>query len=214
LGVEAMRMQYARILTIALLALVLVAPVAVFAQALTVATDKKAYIPGETVVVTGTAPAGSWVGISVVNPAGKEVDYKMVQADAAGKFSTTFKLPSKLPYGDWVAGEYTVVAYLGSVTASAKFVLSPGAKAVGKVVDAKGNPVADAEILVVETGDYAKSKADGTFELYTTPGTVTVRVSKAGYVSVEKAVTLVAGENDLGVVTLTSLEDVGSYTKC
>jgi methyl-accepting chemotaxis protein len=201
-----MKMLYPKVLAIALL-VVLVAPIA-FAQALTVSTDKRTYIPGETVVVSGSAPAGSWIGISIVNPAGKEVDFKMVQADATGRYSTSVKLPSKLPYADWIAGEYTVTAYLGSSTAKTTFVLSAGARALGKVVDVKGNPLADAEIVVVETGDYAKSKADGSFELYTSPGTVTVRVSKAGYTKFEKSYTLTIGDNDLGTITLQSLEDV------
>ncbi len=194
-------------ITLLLLALLIaVAPIA--AQAITVATDKHIYIPGETVIVSGTAPANSWVGISVVNPAGKEVDYKMVQADPTGRYTTSIKLPSKLPYADWIAGEYTVYAYLGATRVATTFILSAGSRAVGKVVDAKGNPVADAEILVVETGDFAKSRADGSFELYTSPGTVTVRVSKPGYTRVERTVTLVLGDNDLGTIAIQPLDEI------
>lgn len=194
------------LLLLTLLVAVAVAPVV--AQALTVSTDKRTYIPGETVVVSGTAPAGSWVGIAVVNPAGREVDYRMVQADAAGRYTASVKLPSKLPYADWIAGEYTVYAYLGATRAAATFILSAGSKAIGRVVDAKGNPVADAEVLVVETGDLARSRADGSFELYTSPGTVTVRVSKPGYTRAEKTVTLALGDNDLGTIAIQPLDEV------
>ncbi|MEM4844510.1 MAG: carboxypeptidase regulatory-like domain-containing protein [Ignisphaera sp.] len=197
------------ILTLLLLALLVAAAIApVVGQALTVSTDKPTYIPGETVVVSGTAPAGSWVGIAVVSPAGKEVDYRMVQADAAGRYTVSIKLPSKLPYADWIAGEYTVYAYLGASRVATTFILSAGSRAFGKVVDARGNPVADAEILVVETGDLARSRADGSFELYTSPGTVTVRVSKPGYTRVEKTVTLALGNNDLGTIAIQPLDEV------
>lgn len=197
------------ILTLLLLALLVAAAIApVVGQALTVSTDKRTYIPGETVVVSGTAPAGSWVGIAVVSPAGKEVDYRMVQADAAGRYTVSIKLPSKLPYADWIAGEYTVYAYLGASRVATTFILSAGSRAFGKVVDARGNPVADAEILVVETGDLARSRADGSFELYTSPGTVTVRVSKPGYTRAEKTVTLALGDNDLGTIAIQPLDEV------
>lgn len=195
--------------TLLLLALLVAAAIApVVGQALTVSTDKRTYIPGETVVVSGTAPAGSWVGIAVVSPAGKEVDYRMVQADAAGRYTVSIKLPSKLPYADWIAGEYTVYAYLGASRVATTFILSAGSRAFGKVVDARGNPVADAEILVVETGDLARSRADGSFELYTSPGTVTVRVSKPGYTRAEKTVTLALGDNDLGTIAIQPLDEV------
>jgi len=195
--------------TLLLLALLVAAAIApVVGQALTVSTDKPTYIPGETVVVSGTAPAGSWVGIAVVSPAGKEVDYRMVQADAAGRYTVSIKLPSKLPYADWIAGEYTVYAYLGASRVATTFILSAGSRAFGKVVDARGNPVADAEILVVETGDLARSRADGSFELYTSPGTVTVRVSKPGYTRAEKTVTLALGDNDLGTIAIQPLDEV------
>ncbi|MEM4613551.1 MAG: carboxypeptidase regulatory-like domain-containing protein [Ignisphaera sp.] len=195
--------------TLLLLALLVAAAIApVVGQALTVSTDKRTYIPGETVVVSGTAPAGSWVSIAVVSPAGKEVDYRMVQADAAGRYTVSIKLPSKLPYADWIAGEYTVYAYLGASRVATTFILSAGSRAFGKVVDARGNPVADAEILVVETGDLARSRADGSFELYTSPGTVTVRVSKPGYTRAEKTVTLALGDNDLGTIAIQPLDEV------
>lgn len=184
-----------------------VVPVAV-AEAITVNVEKATYMPGETLRVYGTAPAGSTVGVEIVNPKGVPVDYKQVTADATGKYEVTFKLPPTLPYANWIAGEYTVVAYLGSVTATTKFVLSAGARVTGKVVDTKGTPLKDAEVLVVETGDYATSKADGSFELYTSPGIVTVRVSKAGYVSVEKKVELKQGDNYIGTITLQSVEEL------
>lgn len=192
---------------IAVAALLLTLPVA-YAQTLTITLDKTTYIPGDTVYVSGTAPANQYVSISVVNPNGKEVDFKVVVSDSQGKYSTTIKLPSTLPYGDWVAGTYTVTAYLGATTASTTFVLSPGARVTGKVVDTKGNPIEGAEVKIVETGDKATTAADGTFTLYTTPGTYTLSVSKPGYVSVQTSVTLTTGDNKVGTITLTSLEEL------
>lgn len=182
-------------------------PLLASAQALTVSVSKTTYIPGETLVVSGSAPAGSYVGVSIVSPEGKEVDYKQVVAGSDNTYTASFKLPSTLPYGNWVAGTYTVTAYLGTTTKSTTFLLSPGARVLGKVVDTKGYPVAGAEVLVVEKGDTATTKTDGTFELYTSAGTYTLKVSKAGYVSTTASVTLTTGDNNVGTITLTSLED-------
>ncbi|MEM1703263.1 MAG: carboxypeptidase regulatory-like domain-containing protein [Zestosphaera sp.] len=181
----------------------------VVAQAVTVRTDKAEYMPGDTVVVTGTAPAGQWVGISIINPRDKEVDFKMVQAGADGTYRAEFKLPITLPYGDWVAGKYTVRAYVGAVTAETSFTLVAGGKVVGKVVDTQGRPLAEAEILVTETGTKTLSRADGSFELSIPPGKYVLRVSKAGYKSVDIAVEVAVGEvKDVGTIALVSYEEL------
>lgn len=189
--------------------LLIIIPMAtlVSAQALTVSTNKATYIPGETVLVSGSAPAGSYVGISIVSPEGKEVDYRQVVAGSDNTYTASFTLPRMLPYGNWVAGTYTVRAYLGASTDTTTFVLSPGARVLGKVVDGKGLPVAGAEVMVVEKGDSTTSKSDGTFELYTSPGTYTLKVSKAGYVTTTKSVTLTTGDNNVETISLMSLED-------
>ena len=171
------------------LALVLAVTPVVLAQALTVNTDKRSYLPGDVLVVYGTAPASSWVGISIINPVGKEVDYKMVQAGPDNTYRATFNLPAQLPYGDWIAGEYTVKAWLGAVTATTTFTLAPGSRVLGRVVDTKGNPVAGAEVTIVETGAKTTTAADGSFTLYAAPGTYTIRVSKIGYKTAEVKVT-------------------------
>jgi archaellum component FlaC len=201
-----MRTRVVALIT-ALALLVAVAPVAL-AQALTVYTDKPSYLPGDVLVVYGTAPAGSWVGISIINPVGKEVDFKMVQAGPDNTYRTTFNLPTQLPYGDWVAGTYTVKAWLGAVTATTTFTLAPGSRVLGRVVDTKGRPIEGAEVAIVETGAKTTTGADGSFVLYAAPGSYTIRVSKAGYRTVERSVTLVLGDNDVGTVTLTSYEEI------
>jgi len=201
-----MRTRVVALIT-ALALLVAVAPAAL-AQALTVYTDKPSYLPGDVLVVYGTAPAGSWVGISIINPVGKEVDFKMVQAGPDNTYRTTFNLPTQLPYGDWVAGTYTVKAWLGAVTATTTFTLAPGSRVLGKVVDTKGRPIEGAEVTIVETGAKTTTGADGSFVLYAAPGNYTIRVSKVGYRTVEKSVTLVLGDNDIGTITLTSYEEI------
>ncbi|MEM4844404.1 MAG: carboxypeptidase regulatory-like domain-containing protein [Ignisphaera sp.] len=194
------------ILPIVVLLIVAVLPIQ--AQALTVYTDRPVYLPGDIVIVYGTAPAGSWIGISIANPAGKEIDFKMAQATADGIYRVEFKLPPKLPYGDWTTGIYTITAWLGTVKATTTFTITLGARAYGIVVDTKGNPVADVEIRVVETGEFTKSKTDGSFELFTSPATVTISVSKPGYLGVEKKVTLSLGDNDLGTIIIQPLDEV------
>ncbi|MCS7111572.1 MAG: carboxypeptidase regulatory-like domain-containing protein [Ignisphaera sp.] len=195
-------------LAIVLLTLVVVVAVHTQAQALTVRTDRPSYLPGDTVVASGTAPANSWVGVSIMNPAGKEIDFKLVQAGADGTYRAEFKLPTQLPYGDWTAGTYTVKAWLGTVTATTTFTLAPGARIYGRVVDTKGSPVADAEIAIVETGVSTRSRVDGVFELHTLPGNATIRVAKTGYIAVEKSVRLALGDNDIGTIAIQALDEV------
>jgi len=188
--------------------LMLIAAVAVvplYAQALTVSTDKTTYLPGETVIVSGQAPLGQTVMVTIINPDGKEVDVKTATAGTDGTYRTTFKLPSTLPYGDWKPGTYTVRAYLGTVTAEAKFQLIGGGVVKGRVIDETGAPLPDATVAVVETGVYAATGSDGRFSIVTGSGQFTLAVSKSGYASKTVSVTVGTGEvKDVGDVVLVS----------
>jgi len=188
--------------------LMLIAAVAVvplYAQALTVSTDKATYLPGETVIVSGQAPLGQTVMVTIINPDGKEVDVKTATAGTDGTYRTTFKLPSTLPYGDWKPGTYTVRAYLGTVTAETKFQLIGGGVVKGRVIDETGAPLPDATVAVVETGVYATTGSDGRFSIVTGSGQFTLAVSKSGYASKTMSVTVGTGEvKDVGDVVLVS----------
>lgn len=191
---------------VAALLLAILVPVA--AQALTVSTDKDVYMPGETVLVTGTTAPGAPVGIAAYNPKGTMVFFTMVTAGADGRYSASIRLPKVLPYEEWVYGTYTVEARVGATAATKSFTLAAASLVVGRVVDERGSPVANAEVLVVETGVSTLTGKDGSFALSTDVGTWTLRVSKAGYVGVERKVTTVVGTNDVGVVRITSLESL------
>jgi len=196
------------IIAVLLTVLLVVTGVAVVAQALTVKTDKDVYMPGEVVVVSGSAVPGATVGIAAYNPAGTTVFFKMVTAGADGSFTTTIKIPKTIPYEDWVYGTYTVEAKVGTTTATTKFTLAAAALVVGTVVDEEGVPVPNAEVMIKETGVSVLTGKDGKFEISTDVGTWTLVVSKAGYISTEEVVTVSVGTNDVGVITITSLEGV------
>ncbi|ADM26895.1 hypothetical protein Igag_0042 [Ignisphaera aggregans DSM 17230] len=190
--------------TISLLLLLLIA-VPVVAQTLTVSTDKSMYIPGDTVVVSGTAPANQYVSIDIVNPDGKIVDTKIVTSGSDGRYTASFKLPSTIPYGDWKAGKYTVRAYVGTLVATTQFDLIPGGVVKGRVVDEAGAPVADATVTAVETGVTITTGSDGRFSIVTGAGTFTIAVSKSGYVSTSIKVTVATGEiKDVGDIKIVS----------
>jgi len=191
-----------------LLTVLLVTAGVAAAQALTVKTDKTTYMPGESVVVSGAAVPGATVGIAAYNPAGTTVFFTMVTAGADGSFTTTIKIPKTIPYEDWVYGTYTVEAKVGTTSATAKFTVAAAALIVGTVVDEEGAPVPNAEVMVKETGVSVLTGKDGKFTVSTDVGTWTLVVSKAGYVSTEKKVTVSVGTNDVGVITITSLESI------
>ncbi|MEM4514565.1 MAG: carboxypeptidase regulatory-like domain-containing protein [Ignisphaera sp.] len=174
----------------------------VMSQSITVAVDKEIYRPGEVVNVYGWGPENTSIGILVINPEGKYVDFKMVKTDSMGKYSTTINLPLKIPYKDWIAGEYIVRAYAGSVVASTKFVLSLGAKVIGKVVDILGNPVSGAKVTVIDIDMSVNTDVDGMFVLYIAQGNYKIRISKEGYSVKEINVSVDKDEYDLGTITL------------
>lgn len=190
---------------VAALMLILIAISPLTAQALTVRTDKATYMPGESVLVSGTSVPGATVGIAAYNPAGTMVFFTMVTAGADGKYSTSIKIPRTLPYENWVYGTYTVEAKVGTTTASTSFTISAASLLVGKVVDEAGRPVAGAEVRVKETGALTTSGSDGSFTLAVDLGTWTLVVSKAGYLSAEKKVTAELGVKDVGTIAITSL---------
>ena len=178
------------------------------APKLSVVIDKDVYIPGETVLVSGTTVPRATVSITVYNPVGTMVFFKMVTADADGKYSVSIKTPKTIPYEHWVYGTYTVEARVGTTTATTKFTLAAAALIVGTVVDEKGAPVPNAEVMIKETGVSVLTGKDGKFEIFTDVDTWTLVVSKAGYISTEEVVTVSVGTNDVGVITITSLEGV------
>ena len=203
-------MRYISKVLPALLAIMVVVGSITFAQgaAISVTTDKEIYRPGETVVISGTAPANTYVSISVISPSGVEVDFKIVKSDATGTYRYEMKLPEAVPYGEWTYGEYTVKAQVGTRTATTTFKLAPLATIVGTVVDETNTPIAGAEVVIKELGVSSKTDASGRFTLYVDTGSYTLRISKAGFVSREIKVDAKIGVNDVGTIQLVSIETI------
>ncbi|HKA57788.1 MAG TPA: SusC/RagA family TonB-linked outer membrane protein [Gemmatimonadales bacterium] len=84
----------------------------------------------------------------------------------------------------------------------------------GRVTDQVGSqPIAGARVIIVGTALTAQTNADGRYRLGDVrPGTVTLRVSAIGYASVNRPITLAAGEEHVEDVGLTlqpySLDEV------
>jgi len=111
-----------RVLVFALFLLLAAQFFAVSAASVTVKTNKSEYYPGDTVKITGTAPAGSQVAIQVKDPSGSTVWVDQVTA-SGGTFSSTFKLRSNAK-----TGTYKVYASCsaGSASTTFKVVSRPG----------------------------------------------------------------------------------------
>jgi len=69
---------------------------AVTAQAITVETNKDVYVPGDVLIVSGTAPPSAAVSIQVYNPAGSQCGIGQNTSDAQGNYMVTvFTFPSE-----------------------------------------------------------------------------------------------------------------------
>ncbi len=178
-----------------------------FAQALTVKLNKTSFVPGEKIIVTGTATPGADVVVGILNPNGDLVDMKIVTAGSNGQYTATFVIPSTIPTGNWIGfGTYTVKVTCGAHTVTTTFTLGTTAWITGTVVDEKGNPVAGATVTIKETGASVTTGSDGKFSLSAQPGTYTLVISKTGYKSTELTITVKTGENDVGTIKIVSLE--------
>lgn len=106
------------ILFFSLLALAVITPAAI-AQVTAVSTDATSYMPGDTVTISGTAPADAYVSLQVTNPLGTNILMVTAKADTTGTFTRTFKLAT-----DATTGTYTVSASQGLATETATFEVS------------------------------------------------------------------------------------------
>lgn len=76
----------------------------VFAQQLTVETNKDAFEPGEIVMVSGSIPegaSGDLVALEIKNSAGETILLRTVELDSDGKFDLTFKIPQSEESGNF-----------------------------------------------------------------------------------------------------------------
>jgi prefoldin subunit 5 len=180
--------------------------VPIAAQTLTVTTDKNVYSPGETIIVSGNAVANTDVTVKLLNPNGELVDISFVTSSATGTYSVTFKTPAQMPTGKWILGTYTVEAYMAGQTVSKTITIQQLIAVKGKVVDAKGSPISDAKVTIGTVT--TTTGTDGSFIIsLPAEGTYTITITKVGYYKYEGSVTAKIGTNDIGTITLESLED-------
>jgi len=187
------------------------------AQELTVNVDKRFYVLGETVTVSGSCPQGSTVIVKVSDPKGSVVfvDQLWEGYGVTGtSYRTSFKLPSSLPYPEgspvWTSyGLYRVEARSDARIAYATFTLrqtpvQPSTIA-GNVTDCKGKPLEGVKVSVKETGLSTATNSSGIFKLTVEPGTYTLTFTKENYYAEELNVTAAEGETAYVSVTLTGV---------
>lgn len=178
----------------------------VMAATLTVTTSAPSYAPGETIVVTGTAVANTDVTVQLFNPNGQLVDIVYVTSKPDGTYTVSFNTPSNMPVGQWIIGTYTVKAFMGTQTATATVSIQQRVAVTGKVVDSAGAGVAGATVTVGTA--WTTTGSDGSFTVsLPAEGTYTLKVSKANFYTYTASVTASFGTNNVGTITLVSLED-------
>ena len=173
---------------------------------LVVTIQPQVVTPGGSVTLQGTADPGAVIVIRMTNPNGVTLLLDQITAGNDGSFTYTISFPSQ-PSDKYPVGTYNIVVRNDETgetqTLSVKF--QYGGMVKGVVVDEKGNPVPDAEIVALGTGLKAKTGSDGSFVLFLSPGTYTLEITKPGYVSTEVKVTIEAGkETNIGKVTIQS----------
>ena len=94
-------------------ALILLIAIPTAAASATVTADKKTAEPGDTVTITGTAAADENVVVKITDEAGNIVFFDAAKADASGKYTAAFVVPS-----DMAAGKLNVTAGSGNDVAT------------------------------------------------------------------------------------------------
>lgn len=84
-----------------------------------VTTDKTSALPGETVLISGTAGANDSVVIKIVDEAGNIMFFSAAKADGSGKYSAAFVVPSNM-----ATGKLTITAGSGSDVATTSVTVS------------------------------------------------------------------------------------------
>lgn len=190
--------------------------------------EAAATIEGQVVGPLGPV-SGAWVALfSGVGDGDPLARYGTLSSDGSGRFR--FSIPDQLPTGSFRVGAHKsglVPGYSDSLTAESTLkgiavYLSDGATVSGRIIDADEAPVEGAEITLSSgfqsTGAIrqrfntpypsTQSGPDGTFRLPAIePGATTMIFSAEGFVPQEKVLTLQAGSNAIGDITLESSDD-------
>ena len=95
--------------------------------AVSVTMDKASALPGETVSISGTASADENVVIKITDEAGNIVFFDTVEADADGKYSKAFVVPSEM-----APGTLTITAGSGDDVATTMLTIKAAPKPTAK----------------------------------------------------------------------------------
>ena len=102
-----------------------------------------------------------------------------------------------------IVAQHQAIVAVASDSGKVKRVAKGSARVVGKVVDAKGQPLRDARVMLQGGGTVTLSKANGEFVLDSLPsGTQALDVRKLGYSATEVAVELSANTPATATVTM------------
>lgn len=102
-----------RIIGVLIAALVILFAIPVASAAATLSADKSTVVPGETIILSGTADTNENIVIKITDTAGNIIFFDGTKTDTNGNFSTGFVVPS-----DMAAGKLTITAGSGNDVAS------------------------------------------------------------------------------------------------
>jgi predicted nucleic acid-binding Zn-ribbon protein len=178
--------------------------------ALTVTPNKTVLLPGQTLVLSGTANPGALIVIKVTNPQGKIVTIAEVSAGSDGKFTWNMTFPTT-PTSLLVPGTYTILVKNVNTgeTQTVTVTYKVGGVITGMVVNEEGQPISGAKVYLcsgMQVVATATTGSDGSFMLYASSGTYCLKVEAAGYLPFEKDnITVTSGKSvNLGTITLVS----------
>lgn len=102
-----------RIIGVLIAVLVILFAIPVASAAATLSADKSTVVPGETIILSGTADTNENIVIKITDTAGNIIFFDGTKTDTNGNFSTGFVVPS-----DMAAGKLTITAGSGNDVAS------------------------------------------------------------------------------------------------
>ena len=161
-------------------------------------TTAPVYHPGQTVVVEGTAPPNTEIGISVYNPNDVVVCATVVNSTSSGTYEAVlFTFPSTAT-SEYPYGTYTVkVGTSNGFTNETTFQFEPElATVLVEVFNPQNLPVSGAKVCAVGTPYSAITNSTGEAVLMLPSGTYTIKViPPSPYVETEKTLTVVAPQS-------------------
>ena len=154
--------MYKRALVIGLVVSLLLVVTCVNAQVLTVSTDKDEYVPGERVIISGTALPGVNVSLRVEDLSGAVVWEGRAETAIDGNYTASFVLRENSPLG-----LYRVYAAFGNLTATANFtVVAPFLEVECLGLDVSALKAYPGQSILVKASLRNAGNTNGTFYVY------------------------------------------------